>query len=145
MRQPTIKLTTEQVKYLKYFKEEERRSLREINRANILLLLSKGKQASEIAEFLDIGRNTVSRTKQRFLREGIDAALEEEPRSGQPRIHTAAREAEVIALACSDAPSGRSRWTLELLTERLNRQKGFRKINRESIRLMLKKTNVNRG
>ena len=145
MRQQTNKLTAEEVKFLKEFKEEEKRSLREINRANILLLLNKGKQASEIADFLDIGRNTVSRTKQRFVREGVEAALEEEPRSGQPRIHTAAREAEVIALACSDAPSGRTRWTLELLTERLNKQKGFKKINRESIRLMLKKTNVNRG
>ena len=145
MRQLIIKLTTEEVKLLKEFKEGEKRSLREINRANILLLLNKGKQAREIADFLDIGRNTVSRTKQRFVREGIEAALEEEPRSGQPRIHTAAREAEVIALACSDAPSGRTRWTLELLTETLNKQKGFKKINRESIRLMLKKTNVNRG
>ena len=145
MRQLIIKLTTEEAKFLKEFKEGEKRSLREINRANILLLLNKGKQAREIADFLDIGRNTVSRTKQRFVREGIEAALEEEPRSGQPRIHTAAREAEVVALACSDAPSGRTRWTLELLTERLNKQKGFKKINRESIRLMLKKTNVNRG
>jgi transposase len=145
MKQTTINLTTEQVKFLKDFKEDEKRSLREINRANILLLLNRGKQATEIADFLDIGRNTVSRTKQRFLREGIESALEEEPRSGQPRIHTAAREAEVIALACSDAPSGRTRWTLELLTETLNRQKGFKKINRESIRLMLKKTNVNLG
>jgi len=145
MKQTPINLTTEQVKFLKDFKEQDGRSLREINRANILLLLDKGKQAAEIADFLDIGRNTVSRTKQRFLREGIEPALGEEPRSGQPRIHTVARETEVIALACSDAPSGRTRWTLELLAETLNKQKGFKKINRESIRLMLKKTNVNRG
>lgn len=145
MKQTTINLTPEQVKFLKGFKQGEERSLREINRANILLLLGKGKPASEIAEFLDIGRNTVSRTKQKFLREGIGAALAEEPRSGQPVIHTAARKAEVIALACSDAPTGRTRWTLELLTETLNRQKGFKKINRESVRLMLKKTNVNPG
>jgi putative transposase len=145
MIQKTIKLTPEQVKFLKDFKQQDERSLREINRANVILLLNKGKQALEIAEFLDIGRNTVSRIKQKCLREGIEPALAEEPRSGQPVIHTAAREAEVIALACSDAPSGRTRWTLELLTETLNRQKGFKKINRESIRLMLKKTNVNPG
>ena len=145
MKQTTIKLTTEQVKFLKEFKEHGKRSVREINRANILLLLNRGKQASEIAEFLDIGRNTVSRTKQKFLRDGVESALEEGRRTGQPVIHTAAREAEVIAMSCCDAPTGRTRWTLELLTETLNRQKGFKKINRESIRLMLKKTNVNRG
>ncbi len=145
MKQSRINLTTEQLKFLKDFKEQEKRSLREINRANILLLLNKGKRAEEIAEFLDIGRNTVSRTKQRFLREGIEAALREEQRSGQPKIHTAAREAEVIALACSDAPSGRTRWTLQLLTEVLNGQEGYQKINRESVRLILKKTNASRG
>jgi len=145
MRQTTINLTPEQVKYLKDFKQQEKRSLREINRTNILLLLNKGKQASEIADFLDIGRNTVSRTKQKFLRRGIESALEEEPRSGQPVIHTAAREAEVIALACSNAPEGRTRWTLELLTETLNARPGSKPINRESVRLMLKKTNVNLG
>jgi putative transposase len=145
MKQTIINLTPEQVKFLKDFKEQGKRSLREINRANVLLLLNKGKQAIEIAEFLDIGRNTVSRTKQKFLRHGMESALAEDARSGQPLIHTVAREAEVIALACSDAPTGRTRWTLELLTETLNKQKGFKKINRESIRLMLKKTNANRG
>lgn len=145
MKQTTINLTPEEVKFLKEFKEQEKRSLREINRANILMLLNKGKQASEIADFLDIGRNTVSRTKQKFVREGIEPALAEESRSGQPVIHTAAREAEVIALACTNAPSGRTRWTLELLTETLNARQGFRTINRESVRLMLKKTNVNLG
>ena len=145
MKQSRINLTTEQLKFLKDFKGQEKRSLREINRANILLLLNKGKRAEEIAEFLDIGRNTVSRTKQRFLREGIEAALREEQRSGQPKIHTAAREAEVIALACSDAPSGRTRWTLQLLAEALNGQEGYQKINRESVRLILKKTNASRG
>ena len=145
MKQTTINLTPEEVKFLRDFRQQDGRSLREINRANTLLLLERGKQAREIADFLDIGRNTVSRTKQKFLRQGIESALAEEERSGQPIIHTAASEAEVIALACSNAPDGRTRWTLELLTERLNKQKGFKKINRESIRLMLKKTNVNLG
>lgn len=54
-------------------------------------------------------------------------------------------EAELIALACSNAPSGKTRWTLELLKEKLKREKGFKIINRESIWLMLKKTNVNLG
>lgn len=110
-----LKLNTEQVNYLKAFKCEDKRSLREINRANVLLLLHKGKQALEISEFLDVGRNTVSRTKQKFLKEGLQSALEEEERPGQPLKYTVKHEAEVIALACSNAPSGRSRWTLKLL------------------------------
>lgn len=143
MKHATVNLTTRQVKFLKSFKQQDKRSLREINRANILLLLANGKQASEIVEFLDVGRNTVSRTKQNFLCEGIQSALEEDLRSGQPIKYDSKHEAELIALTCSSAPSGRTRWTLELLKEKLKGKRGFKTINRESIRLMLKKTNVN--
>ena len=87
----------------------------------------------------------MSRTKQKYLREGMQAALEEEERPGQPIKYASKQEAELIALACSNAPPGRTRWTLELLTEKLKMQSGFKTINRESIRLMLKKTNVNLG
>jgi len=145
MKHTTVNLTAKQVKFLKDFKQQEKKSLREINRANILLLLDKGKQATEIVEFLDVGRNTVSRTKQNFLREGMQSALEEYPRCGQPKKYVSKHEAELIALTCSSAPSGRTRWTLELLKEKLKSRKGFKTINRESIRLMLKKTNVNLG
>lgn len=145
MNHSSLKLTSKQIRFIKKFKQEDERSLREINRANILLLLHKGKQALEIAVFLDVGRNTVSRTKQKFLREGIKAALEEEYRPGQPIKYASKQEAELIALTCSNAPLGRTRWTLELLKENLKKQKGFKTINRESIRLMLKKTNVSLG
>lgn len=145
MKRSAVKLTPRQLNFLKNFKEEGKRSLRETNRANILLLLHKGKQALEIAEFLDVGRNTVSRTKQDFLLRGILAALGEEDRPGQPVKYTPKHEAELIALACSNAPWGRTRWTLELLKDKLKKKKGFSSINRESIRLMLKKTNVSLG
>lgn len=145
MNHTSVQLTSKQIKFLKKFKQQDKRSLREINRANILLLLHKGKQSADITEFLDIGRNTVSRTKQKYLREGINASLQEEDRPGQPIKYAPKQEAELIALTCSSAPLGRTRWTLELLKETLKKQKGFKTINRESIRLMLKKTNVNLG
>jgi putative transposase len=145
MKKSSVSISPKNLKFLRNFKKEDKRSLREINRANILLLLHKGKQESEIAEFLDVGRNTVSRTKQKYLRKGMKAALEEEERPGQPIKYASKQEAELIALACSNAPSGRTRWTLTLLTEKLKTQSGFKTINRESVRLMLKKTNVNLG
>lgn len=144
-KKKTVTLSSQQVHFLNAFKQQGKKSLREMNRANILLLVHKGKPAKEIADFLDIGRNTVSRTKQKFLREGMDAALEEEDRPGQPRKYKQKQEAEIIALACSKAPEGRERWTLELLTKAAVKKKGMKTINRESIRLMLKKTNVSLG
>lgn len=145
MKKPRVQLTMQQVEFLRDFKKGEERSLREINRANILLLLHKGKGSKEIEDFLDVGRNTVSRTKQKFLRQGMEAALEEEPRPGQPKKYEQRHEAEIIALACSNAPEGRERWTLSLLEEAARKKRGMKTITRESIRLMLKKTSASHG
>ena len=119
MKNKRVKLKPKQVKYLKVFKNQGKKSVREINRANILLLLNKGKKTPEITDFLDIGRNTVSRIKQKFLKHGLETALKEDERSGQPLKYKQKHKAELIALACSDPPEGRTRWTLELMTEKL--------------------------
>jgi len=108
-------------------------------------LLNKGKKDSEIVDFLGVERTTIWRTRKRYLEEGLESALQERERSGQPRKYGPRQEAEVIALACSAAPEGRARWSLELLTEKLRQQKGLKSINRETIRLILKKTNVSLG
>ena len=51
-------------------------------------------------------------------------------------------EAEIIALACSECPKGRLRWTIELLTHHAKKIAGLENINRESVRLVLKKTGL---
>jgi putative transposase len=145
MNKANIKLTSKEIKFLRKYKKAEHRSLREHNRANILLLLDKGKKESDIADFLGIERTTIWRTKQKYLKGGIEEALEEKERSGQPVKYKDSEKAEVIATACSQSPEGRSRWTLKLLTDTLKKQKGLSTINRETIRLILKKTNVSLG
>ena len=72
-----------------------------------------------------------------------EEAIKDEPRMGQPKKYDETDNADIIAMACSQAPDGRSRWTIRLLEKTLN-QKGLM-INRESIRLLLKKTNVSLG
>lgn len=145
MKREPVKLTSSELEFLRVFKGSNKRSQREYDRANILLLLHKGKKDTEIVDFLEVERTTVWRTRVRYLEEGLEKALQERERSGQPRKYGAREHAEIIALACSNPPSGRARWSLELLTETLGKQKGLRNINRETIRLILKKTNVNRG
>lgn len=140
-----VKLSPSEIEFLRAFKSSGKRSQREYDRANILLLLDKGKKDAEIVDFLEVERTTVWRTRKRYLAEGLEKSLQEKERSGQPRKYGIKQEAEIIALACSDPPEGRARWSLELLTDKLSRQKGLKSINRETIRLMLKKTNVNRG
>lgn len=145
MNRLEIKLRPSEIKYLKKFKNSGKRSQREYDRANILLLLDKGKRDADIVDFLGLERTTVWRTRKRYLTEGLEKSLQEKERSGQPKKYEAKQEAEVIALACSDPPAGRAKWSLVLLTEKLNHQKGLKSINRETIRLILKKTNVNLG
>lgn len=145
MKRIAIKLSPSEIEFLRAFKNSGKRSQREYDRANILLLLDKGKKDAQIVDFLDVERTTVWRTRKRYLEEGLEKSLQEKERSGQPRKYGARQEAEVIALACSNPPEGRARWSLELLTDKLSRQKGLKSINRETIRLILKKTNVNRG
>lgn len=145
MKRTDIKLTEEEVILLREFKKSDYRSEREYNRANILLLLDKGKKDSEIKDFLDVDRATIWRTKQRYLKEGLENALREKERSGQPEKYGMKEKAEIIATACSHPPEGRTRWTLALLSQKLKEKKGLDTINRETIRLTLKKTNVSLG
>ncbi len=145
MKKKEVKLKPKEILFLQTFKNSERRSIREYDRANILLLLHKGKKDAEIADFLEVERTTIWRTKQKYFDGGIVKALEEKERSGQPLKYDTRQEAAVIATACSKAPEGRARWTLKLLTNSLKGQEDLSTINRESVRLILKKTNVSLG
>lgn len=145
MKRVDIKLRGDEISFLQEYKRSDNRSEREYNRANILLLLHKGKKDGEIEDFLEVDRATIWRTKQKYLKEGIENALQEKARSGQPVKYGEREKAEVIATACSEAPEGRARWTLELLANTLKEKKGLSTVNRESIRVILKKTNVNLG
>lgn len=145
MKRPVVKLRSGEVKFLHAFKSSQKRSQREYDRATILLLLHKGKKDKDIADFLEVERKTIWRTRKRYLEEGLEKALEEKNRSGQPKKYGPVQEAELIALTCSDPPDGHARWSLELLREKLIDQKGLRSISRETIRLILKKTSVSLG
>lgn len=145
MKREQVKLNRSELSFLRSFKSSGKRSQREYDRVNILLLLHKGKKDAEIADFLEVDRTTVWRTRRRYLEEGVEKALQEKERSGQPNKYGTTHEAEIIALACSDPPAGRARWTLELLTEKVSLHRGLESINRETIRLILKKTNVSLG
>lgn len=140
-----LRLTKKEIEFLENEKKVGKLSVRKFNRINILLLLHKSKRNSEIEDFLDVDRITIWRTKVRYLEQGIEKAIEEEERPGQPPKYSTDHEAELAALACGPCPSGRKRWTIRLLAEALKAKPGFETINRESVRLVLKKMNVSLG
>ena len=125
-------------------------------RARILLLSDvnhpDGRRTdANIAELVQISERQVIRIRQQFVREreqkSVGEACERRPRPPAPerRRLNGEAEAQLIALACSNAPEGRDRWTLELLCEELVRLKVVESVCRETIRQCLKKTSLSRG
>jgi transposase len=113
-------------------------------RARILDLLHRQHAPTDIAAVLHMGVATIFNIKRRYLMEGLDAALIDRPRSGQPcRIDGVAR-AKITALACSAAPQGHARWTLRLLADK-SIELGFcDTISHSTVKEVLKKTDSNR-
>lgn len=131
--------------YLRAFKKSGNHSLREFNRASVLLFLDKGLTISEVENLLELDRTTVWRIRKRYLEYGLEAALVEDSRPGQPLKYNVVHQTELTALVCGSVPAGRIRWTIRLLVEELNKQKGFETITYGSVRDLLKKTNLSLG
>ena len=127
---------------------------RKINRARILLLSDEspggkseemGKTDKEIIESLGVSARTVASTRQRYVEEGMEGALNEKPRSGKPPKLTGRDEAMLALIACSEPPEGRVRWSIRLLTDKVIELDIVDSISRETVRHYLKKGLLNRG
>jgi hypothetical protein len=145
-------------KYIVTLTEEERERIttliqtgshaaRKLLKARILLKADasdagEGWSDSQIAAALETSVDTVARTRQRLVEEGLDAALtrKHSPNSARKRIFDGAAEARLIALACSKAPAGRVRWTLQLLEEKVVELKIVERASDNTIGRTLKKT-----
>jgi transposase len=118
---------------------------RRIRRARILLLADEDRLDKEIASFLGAAVTTVERVRKRFVEEGLEAALSERPRPGAARKLDGRQEAFLMALACSDAPEGRGRWSMRMLADRLVELEVVEEISDETVRRTLKRGTSNRG
>jgi len=99
-----------------------------------------------ISEGVDVGTATVERVRQRFVEEGLDAALvPRKPDRVYERKLDGDGEAHLIALACSESPEGRSRWTLELLADRMVALGHVESLSYQTVRRVLKKTRSSLG
>ena len=122
-----------------------RAAARVVRRAHTLLQASEGAFDHEIATALHVDRTTVQRTRERFCTGGLDAALYESPRPGsEPKLDGKA-EAFLVALACSEAPTGREHWSMQMLADRLVALGLVEAISDETVRRVLKKTRPSRG
>ena len=77
------------------------------------------------------------RTKRRFVEEGLEQALSEDPRPGAERKLSTTEEAMLVAMACTKPPAGRARWTLSLLADEMVRMTNHSSVSSETIRRRL--------
>lgn len=100
----------------------------------------------DVAKVLKVGMRTIDRVKKKFVEEGFDAALENSPTT---RIYEKKAdgdvEAHLVALACSNAPEGFSKWSLRLLADKMVELEFVDDISYETVRRVLKKTNCSLG
>ena len=114
------------------------RSVRVVRRASILLKSDEGFTDDEIAEHVDCSDRTVRSVRKRFCTEGLDRALYDAPRSGAPPTFTPRQQQRVVALACTDPPEGRTRWTLELLCKHAIKRGFVTSVSKSEVALWLK-------
>ncbi len=118
-------------------------SVRKLKRAKVLLLLATEKKVPDIAQEAGVSEATVYNVYHRYEPGKLSQALEAQPRSGQPGKVTPRLEADVTRIACSEAPAGRSRWTVDLIHQQVV-QLGY-EVGDESVRGVLKKVTSSLG
>jgi len=145
MKPNHIQLSTGDRRFLEAFRSKGQRLAREVTRAHILLATEARVPTRQIQQVLGVSRMVIWRTQSAYAEKGLDYALYDAARPGQPVKYGTDQETEVVALACSQPPEGAARWTIRLLTIAARHRPKLEGINRESIRQMLKKTSVNLG
>jgi transposase len=149
-------------KYIVKLKHDDRKELRDLvqngkssakvlTRARILLKADQTKSEpgwtdEAIRDAFDVSVATIERVRRIYVQHGLNAAVRRRARSRErTRRLNGKQEAHLIALACSDPPTGHDRWTLRLLADRMVKLEYVEELSHETVRRTLKKTNSNRG
>jgi len=146
-----VKLSAEERERLTALIQSGKHPARKLTRARILLKADAGEAGegwsdSRIAAALDTGLVTVARIRQQLVEEGFEAVLtpKRSPASARQRIFDGAAEAKLTALACSEPPKGRARWTLRLLEDKVVELNIVARVSDNTIGRTLKKTSLSR-
>ena len=123
---------------------------RTLTHARILLKADCGEDGpawtdEALSAALDVSIPTIERVRRTLVLEGFDAALQRKPAPPRSRKLDGRQEAQLIALACSSAPAGHKRWTLQLLAKHLVEREDLDGLSPETVRQILTKTSSNRG
>lgn len=147
-----FKLTLDERQSLETLTRKGKIAALKVTKARSLLLADEseagnGWSDSKIAEATGIKPATLARLRKRCYDEGPIKALGRKPqtRPSKRRRLDGEGEAQLIAIACSDAPEGHAKWTLQLLADRLVELEVVETISDETVRKTLKKTGLSLG
>lgn len=134
-----VKLSDEEREKLQKYTHKGKSFARSVTRARVLLLADAGRSDLEIVDALGVSKSTAARLRKKYCQEGLDPVLYDKPRSGAPSKISGKVKAQLITIACSEPPEGRSSWTLQLLADRLVELKEVDSISSMSVCRILKK------
>jgi transposase len=144
-----VRLTDDERHQLVHLTKTGKTAAYKIKHAHILLQVdADGPHWSDehVAKAFRCHGNTVRNVRQRFVEQGLEAALARRPQAkpSRQRLLDGAKEAHVIALRCSQPPTGMAKWTLKLLADKLVALHVVETISYETVRQTLKKTRSSR-
>lgn len=145
-----VKLTIEERKRLEKLIDTGKAAKHKIRYAEMLLLADEGEDGpgwadEQIAKAFRSHRTTVEHLRKRLVEQGPEAALQRRKRQNYTLKLDGEAEAHLIVLACSEAPAGRSRWTLRLLADKLVELNVVDEVSYATVRRTLKKTSLSLG
>lgn len=146
-----VDLTCEERQILEQLTSKGKAQVYKINHARILLKADINSAQGEwtdraMSQALDISTATIERVRQRFVEQGIEAALNRQvQQKRKPRRLDGEQQAHLIAMVCGPTPAGQGRWTLRLLAERMVELGYVESVSHETVRQTLKKTNLSLG
>jgi transposase len=141
----SIRLSVKQRKLLHEIITTGEHSARVMMRAHVLLRSADGWTDEEIAHAFETSTDTVRRIRLRRIERGVMDCLQDDSRCGAPHKLSEDDETRVVALACSDPPQGRCRWTVRLLAEEAIRRELIKPVAPETVRQALQKTKLSPG
>jgi len=142
MKKAHLKLNETDERYLNELLSKGQVKARVSRRAMALLQLNQGATLQAVAVSLKVQHWTVSLWRNNYLKNRLDF-LEDKPRLGRPIAIDGEQRAKITALACSDAPVGRAKWSLRLLADKIVELEFCEQVSHSQVRNILKKTNSN--
>ena len=133
-----VRLTSREKKKVLLLIREGKESGRVMKRALVLRLMDQGLESPHAAQTLGMTAMSARNIVQKYNNGGLDEALYDLPRPGQPRKMDQKEASQIVAMVCASPPDGYARWSVRLIAEAVIKKKIVGQTNRESIRLLLK-------